>query len=39
MPVSVAGKFTAELESTDGTTAVWFPDAVSWANGYAHTSG
>src|SRR5215469_2006700 len=37
--VNVAGQFTAELESTDGTAAVWFPDALSWSSGYAHNSG
>jgi hypothetical protein len=37
-PLSAAGHFTAELESTDGASAVWFSDALSWSNGYAHTS-
>jgi hypothetical protein len=39
MPVSVAGQFTAELESTDGAVTKAFPDALSWSSGYAHNSG
>jgi hypothetical protein len=38
LPVNGAGQFTAELESTDGTAAVWFPDALSRSSGYAHPS-
>lgn len=39
MPVSIAGQFTAELESIGGTPVVLFPDALSWNSGYAHNSG
>ncbi len=39
MPVSVAGQFTATLESADGTVVAEFPDALSWSGGYASNSG
>jgi hypothetical protein len=38
MPVSVAGQFTSELESTDGTASISLPDALTWCSGYAHNS-
>ncbi len=38
-PVSVAGQFTATLESADGTVAAEFPNALSWGDGDTHTSG
>jgi hypothetical protein len=39
MPVSVAGEFTAELQSADGTVAAVFPGPINWTSGVAQNSG
>jgi hypothetical protein len=39
MPVSVAGQFTAEVESADGTVAAAFPGPIDWTSGVAQNSG
>lgn len=39
MPVTVAGQFTAELESTDGIVEAVFPETLSWSSGHAYNSG
>jgi hypothetical protein len=39
MPLSVAGQFTAEVQSSDGLISAAFSGPIGWAGGYAQNSG
>src|SRR5215472_2300107 len=38
MPVTAAGQFTADLQSTTAVSSVAFPGAIVWTNGYLSSS-